>query len=176
MVTADHERLKAKNETALRDWQTLQHVRRIATNQVAKAIEPVYYTKLDDPDKGLNVVLVRDLLNHIQDHYCHICQDKIYKNMETILKGIDPSLPLSVYTRKQENCQDFTADARVPISEATMVTTGTKHTIQCGDFTNASKEWNRHPEANKTWTNQKNHWTRAFQENQDIECGQLHHR
>ena len=88
--------------------------------------------------------------------------------MSTFLKGIDPSLPLSVYTRKQEHCQDFAANARVPISEATMVTTGTKHAIQCGDFTDAWKEWNRRPEPEKTWPNWKTHWTRALQENRDI--------
>ena len=130
---------------------------RIVVNQVAKAIEPVYYAELDDPDEGLNDVLVHDLLNHIRDRYCHIGQDKIDRNMETFLKGIDPSLPLSVYTRKQENCQDFAADARVPISEATMVTTGTKRAIQCGDFTDAWKEWNGHPDADKTWPTWKTH-------------------
>jgi hypothetical protein len=88
--------------------------------------------------------------------------------MEVFLKGIDPSLPLSIYTQKQENCQDFAADARVPVSEATMVTTGTKHAIQCGDFTDAWKEWNRRLDADKTWPNWKTHWTRAFQENRDI--------
>ena len=167
-AAADRERLKAENETNLGHWQTLQHVRRIVVNQVAEAIEPVYYAELDDPDEGLNDILVRDLLDHIRDRYCHIGQDEIDSNMSTFLKGIDPSLPLSVYTRKQEHAQDFAADARVPISEATMVTTGTKHAIQCGDFTDAWKEWNRRPEPEKTWPNWKTHWTRAFQENRDI--------
>eukprot|EP00804_Cyclotella_cryptica_P005893 CCRYP_000166-RA/>CCRYP_000166-RA protein AED:0.85 eAED:0.85 QI:0/0/0/0.5/1/1/2/0/216 len=124
-IAAKHERLKAKNETALTHWQTLQH-----------AIEPVFYAKRDDPDEGLNDVLVCDLLDHIRDCYCHIGQDEINVNMSTFLKGIDPSLPLTVCMRKQEHCQDFAANAGVPISEATMVTTGTKHAIQCGDFTN----------------------------------------
>eukprot|EP00804_Cyclotella_cryptica_P013783 CCRYP_016886-RA/>CCRYP_016886-RA protein AED:0.80 eAED:0.80 QI:0/0/0/0.5/1/1/2/0/179 len=75
-------------------------------------------------------------------HWQTLQHDAIDHNMAMFLKGIDPSLPLSDYTRKQGNCQDFAADARVPISEATttMVTTGTKHAIQCGNFTNAWKE------------------------------------
>ncbi|KAL7479535.1 hypothetical protein ACHAW6_005261 [Cyclotella cf. meneghiniana] len=64
--------------------------------------------------------------------------------MGNFMKGINPSLPLSVYT-KQENCQDFATDAKVAISEETMVTTGTKHAIQCGDFTDIWKEWTRRP-------------------------------
>ena len=66
-TTAERERLRAKNETAQNKWQTLQHVRRIAVNLVTDAIEPVYYTELENPDKGLNDVLVRDLINHIRD-------------------------------------------------------------------------------------------------------------
>eukprot|EP00804_Cyclotella_cryptica_P002149 CCRYP_006556-RA/>CCRYP_006556-RA protein AED:0.45 eAED:0.45 QI:0/-1/0/1/-1/0/1/0/118 len=90
--------------------------------------------------------------------------------MSTLLKGIDPSLPLSVYTHKQEHCQDFAADVRVPISKATMVKNGDKHSIQCGNFTDAWKEWNRHLNAEKTWPNWKTHRTRGFHKNHDIRC------
>ena len=61
---------------------------------------------LDDPDKGLNDVFIRDLLDLILDCYCHVGKDEINKNMETFMKGSNPSHPLFVYTRKQENCQD----------------------------------------------------------------------
>ena len=89
--------------------------------------------------------------------------------METFQQGIDPTLPLSVYIRKQENCQDFANNARVPISEQTMITTGTKHALQCGDFTEAWKEWNNCADVQKTWPNWKNHWTQAFNENRAIQ-------
>ena len=168
-ITAERERLRAENEIAQSAWQTLQHVRRIAVNLVADAIEPVYYAELDDLYEGLNDVVVRDLIDHIRDRYCQIDQSDIDKNMDAFQTGINPSLPLSVYVRKQENCQDFANDARVPISEQTMVTTATKHALQCGDFTEAWKEWNRRAEAQKTWPNWKNHWTQAFNENRAIQ-------
>ncbi len=50
-----------------------------------------------------------------------------------------------------------------------MVTTGTKHAIQCGAFTDAWKEWNRIPRANQTWLAWKTHWTRAFEEQKTIQ-------
>ena len=50
-----------------------------------------------------------------------------------------------------------------------MVTTGTKHAIQCGAFTDAWKEWNRIPRANRTWLAWKNHWTQAFEEQKTIQ-------
>ncbi|KAL7479623.1 hypothetical protein ACHAW6_005348 [Cyclotella cf. meneghiniana] len=50
-----------------------------------------------------------------------------------------------------------------------MVTTGTKHALQCSDFTEAWKEWNRRVNIQKTWPNWKNHWTQAFNENRAIQ-------
>ena len=48
--------LQADNEKAQRTWATFQHVQHIAVNLAADAIEPVYYTKLDNPNEGLNNV------------------------------------------------------------------------------------------------------------------------
>jgi outer membrane lipopolysaccharide assembly protein LptE/RlpB len=50
-----------------------------------------------------------------------------------------------------------------------MVTTGTKHAVNCGDFHHAWREWRRTPAANQTWANCKTHWTRALQENRNIQ-------
>jgi hypothetical protein len=55
-----------------------------------------------------------------------------------------------------------------------MVTTGTKHALQCGAFTDVWKEWNRIPRANQTWLAWITHWTRAFEEQKTIQhltCG-----
>jgi hypothetical protein len=82
--------------------------------------------------------------------------------------GINPSLPLAVYTCKQEKCQSFANDAAVPISEAMMVTTGTKEALTRGGMTLAWHEWKRHPTNKQTWNNWKAHWTAAFSEARDI--------
>jgi hypothetical protein len=52
--------------------------------------------------------------------------------MAKFFTGIKPSLPLAVYSHKQEKCQTFAQDAGVPISEATMVTTGMMAALNCG--------------------------------------------
>lgn len=167
-TTAEREQLRATNSANKNVWQTLLHVRRIAVNQAAAAVNPVYYAELDDPDEGLNDVNIRDLIDHIRDRYCAISQDEIDKNLIAFGTGIDPSLPLAVYTRKQETCQEFAQDANVPISEETMVTTGTKHALQCGGLTQAWREWRRTAAADQTWPNWKAHWTAAFNEQRDI--------
>ena len=167
-TAAGREALKADNEEAQQAWQTLLHVRRIVFNQAADAIESVYYAEIEDPIEGLNGVEVRDFIDHICGRYCHIDQADLDKNLELFQQGIDPSLPLIIYIRKQEDCQEFAHDGHVDISEATMVTTGTKHALQCGASTDSWKEWNRIPRINQTWAAWKNHWTRSFEEQKQI--------
>jgi hypothetical protein len=156
-AVADRERLRALNDDAKKEWQILEHARRIAINQAADAIESVYYTEIEDSDKGLNDVLIRDLLEHIEDRYCTVTQDEIDQNMDLFNRGIDPTLLLAVYTKKLEDCQEFSIYARVPISTELMVTTGTKHAVNCGDFHQAWREWRRTPAADQTLANWKTH-------------------
>jgi hypothetical protein len=70
--------------------------------------------------------------------------------------------------RKQERCQVFALDTVEPISEATMVTTRTKHALVCGNMTIAWRKLNRQPITNHTWTNWKLHWITAFAKTRDI--------
>ena len=71
-----------------------------------------------------------------EEHQAHQIA-ALLDNLADFNTGIDPGLPLAVYTRKQEQCQVFAFDAAVPISEATMVTTGTKHALACDNITMA---------------------------------------
>eukprot|EP00804_Cyclotella_cryptica_P013267 CCRYP_007042-RA/>CCRYP_007042-RA protein AED:0.32 eAED:0.32 QI:0/0/0/1/0/0.33/3/0/993 len=168
-TVAAREELRATNDEAQQHWQTMLHVRRIAVNLAAAAIDDVYYAEFDDPVEGLNSVEIQDIVNHIKDRYYHIDQADLDKNLERFNQGIDPSAPLIVYIRKQEDCQELANDDNVNISEATMVTTGMKHAIQCGAFTDDWKEWNHIPCANQTWLAWKTHWTRAFEEQKTIQ-------
>ncbi len=77
--------------------------------------------------------------------YAQISQPDLDNNLAKFNTGIDPGLPLAVYTRKQEKCQIFASDAGVPISNATMVTTGCKHAIASSNMTPGWRKWKRHP-------------------------------
>eukprot|EP00804_Cyclotella_cryptica_P025455 CCRYP_017202-RA/>CCRYP_017202-RA protein AED:0.33 eAED:0.21 QI:0/0/0/1/1/1/3/0/788 len=157
-----------------RNGTSLSTPRRIAVNQAVEAIKSVYYAKIEDADEGLNNVLIRDLFEHIKDRYCTITQDEIDRKVDLFTRGIEPMLQLAVYNKKQEDCQEFSINAWVPISPELMVTTGTKHTVNCGDFHPAWREWRRTLAADQTWANWKTDWTHALQENRNIQkitCG-----
>jgi hypothetical protein len=162
------EELHATNAAARKAWRTYRLVLSITCGQFAAAIDDVYYAVLDDPIEGLYGVDLRTLMTHILTTYAQISQPDMDDNMTEFNIGMDPGLPLAVYTRKQEKCQVFATDVGVPISEATMVTTGTKHALATGNMTLAWREWRRRPVDDHTWPNWKAHWTAAFAKIRDI--------
>jgi hypothetical protein len=154
--------LQTTNAAARKAWTTYHLVLSITRDQFVAAIDDIYYAVLDNPIKGLNGINLRTLITHILTTYAQISQPDLEDNLTDFNTGINPILPLAVYTRKQEKCQVFAHDAGVPISNATMVTTGTKHALTTGNMTLAWRKWKRCPIANHTWPNWKAHWTVAF--------------
>jgi hypothetical protein len=143
-------------------------VHTITWDQFAASIDDVYYAALNDPTEGLNAVTLQQLVTLIRTTYAQISQPDLNNNVTYFNQGTDPNLPLAVYTRKQEKCQTFAQDAGVPISKEMMVTTGTKHALNCGNLTLAWQEWKLCPLLDLMWNNWKDHWTVAFAEMHDI--------
>jgi hypothetical protein len=119
-------------------------------------------TVLDDPTEGLNAVNLCTLVVHILITYAQISQHDLDDNMTNFHSGINSGLPLAIYMRKQDKCQVFSANAGVPISNKTMITTSTKHNLECSNMMMALHKWKRFPPINHTWPNWKAHWTPAF--------------
>jgi hypothetical protein len=135
----------------------------ITCNRFVAAINDVYYTVLDDLIEGLNAIDCF-LVMHILTTYAQISQPDLDDNMTNFYPRIDLGLPLNVYTRKQEKCQVFAVDARVPISKETIITTGTKHALLCSNKSLAWHKWKHRPHPDHIWPNWKTHRTAAFTE------------
>jgi len=125
----------------------------ITRGQFTVAIDDIYYAVLDDPTEGLNGIDLRTLVQHILTTYAQISQPDLDDNMNEFNIGINPGLPLAVYTRKQEKCQVFAADAGVPISDKLMVTTGSKHVLSSSNMMLGWREWKHLPAIQHTWDN-----------------------
>jgi hypothetical protein len=140
-TTTNREELRTTNAATCKAWNTYKMVLTITRDQFAAAIDDIYYAILDDPTEGLNSVDLRTLVMHILNTYAQISQPDLDDNMTDFHSSIDSGLPLAIYMRKREKCQVFAAHARVPISDKTMITTGTKHALACGNMTLAWHEW-----------------------------------
>ncbi len=166
VVSADttahqREELRAQHTSAHKVWNTYRLVRTITCDQFSATIHNVFYAILNNTIKGLNGINLRMLVQHIDTTYAQISQPNLDNKLANFNTGIDLGLP-AVYTRKQEHCQVFALDVAGPISKATMVTTGTKHALACGNMPMAWRKWNHRAIANHTWSNSKTHWMAAF--------------
>jgi hypothetical protein len=169
-MTPNREELCATNVAACKAWNTYKMVLTIIRDQFVATINNIYYTVLDNRTKGLNDINLCTLVMHILTIYAQISQPDLDDNMTNFHSGINSSLSLAVYRRKQAKCQVFVADAGVPISNKTMITTGNRHTLGCGNMMLAWHKWKRCPIINHTWPNWKAHWTAAFAKMCEINC------
>jgi hypothetical protein len=142
----------------------------ITRDQFTAAIDNAYYPVLDNPTEGLNTINLCTLVMNILNTYTQISQPDLDDNMTNFYSGIDSGLPLAIYTRKQEKCQVFAANASVPISNETMITTGTKHALVCSNMKLAWCKWELCPIINHTWSNWKAQWNATFAEMHNINC------
>jgi hypothetical protein len=113
--TAKHEELRATNADARKARNSNKMVLTITHDRFAVAMNNVYYAILDNPAIGLNTNNLCSLVMHILTTYAQISQPDLDDNMAKFHSGINSGLPLAIYTRKQEKCQVFAADAGVPI-------------------------------------------------------------
>ena len=160
--TADHERLQAKHKVLYVHCAKYVHTGRISVNIEAAAFEKWVLAALEDPDEGLNGVTIRDVYDYVVGNYTTISQAKFEAYLDTFNEPIDASRTLAVYIRKQELFQEMAEDAHVPITQSTMVNTGTKHAVSTGGMDDVWRVLMRLPGDQQTWVRWKMMWSGAF--------------
>ena len=101
-------------------------------------------------------------------NYTTISQAEVGANLDTFKKPINASHTLAVYIRKQELFQEIAEDAHAPITEATMVTTGTKNAVATGGMDDTWRVWMRLPNDQQTWVRWKTMWSGDFLEKREL--------
>ena len=75
-----------------------------------------------------------------------------------VQQPIDFNKPFAVYTKWQEKCLSFAADAKESITKATMINMGLTHVIVTRLMTTGYCEWKRLNDGDKTWSCFKEHY------------------
>ena len=118
-------------------YDTYKAVTQCLWNQFQEAIHEDYLAELDNPDVGLTNVHPSIIYQHIIDRYVKIDLCMANDDGKQFNAPMEPSKPLAVYTKKQEHCQAFAADASNPIRMADMVQMGVTHAVATGVMCNA---------------------------------------
>ena len=149
-------------------YDTFKVVTQCLQNQFQEAIHENYLAKLDDPDVGLTNVHPSVIYQHIVDRYAKIDLRMADNNQKQFNTPMDPSKPLAVYTKKQECCQAFAANAGNPISMADMVQKGVTHVVATGVMCEANHEWKCIPKLEQTWNRWNKHFYDAFNDLKEL--------
>ena len=89
-------------------------------------------------------------------------------NRKNFNVSMDPSKLLAVYTKQQELCPAFAANARNSTCMADMVQTGVTHAVAMGVKCKACCEWKHIPKLKQTWNQWKEHFNDAFNELKEL--------
>ena len=121
-------------------YDTFKAVIQCLQNLCQEAIHKDYLAKLDDLDVGLTNIHPSIIYQHIIDRYEKIDLKMVEENRKIFNAPMDPTKPLSVYTKKQKCCQAFTAEANNPITMADMVQIEAMHAVAIGVMHDAYHE------------------------------------
>ena len=88
-------------------WAKYIHTGCVSVNIIAAAFNVWVLTALEDPDKGLNGVTIRDVYDYVMEIYATISQAEVDNNLNKFNKPIDASRNIAVYIQKQELFQEM---------------------------------------------------------------------
>ena len=130
----------------------------------AGAFDEFVLAELMDPDEGLNGVTIRQIFDHVMLRFANVSQLEVISNLIRFNEPMDPRVTLAVYVRRQERFQKVAADAEMPTSKATMVSTLTKHAAATGDLDVTWGTWKARTLARLPmgWADAVTHWAAAF--------------
>ena len=94
------ERLCGTHKVKLHHWERYHLTTLTIVTIGAAAFDNFVTAELDDPDEGLDRVLILDLYDHVMDRFASVMQDEIDANLALFNQPMDASRPLALYTRK----------------------------------------------------------------------------
>jgi hypothetical protein len=128
---------------------------------IVKAVEPVYLRALQHPVEGLDDKSPWELLDHLFTNYGVPTDLDIQQNRDTMTADFNPDEPIEAYFNRIEECMRFAADNNVPISDREATAIMYQGMVKSGVFGHETANWNSRTQANKSYDNFVDVFTRA---------------
>lgn len=142
--------------------------------QIVKAIDPVYLATLQDRITATINAPIWDILTHLWRSYGRITPQLLQEEeADIITTGYDARTPIDTLFNKLEDFNDLANIGGQPVSETQLVSKAYIIVLKTRKFNEATKEWNRLPPAQKTWTIFKTHFRQAHQELLELSGGTI---
>jgi hypothetical protein len=132
--------------------------------QLLAAIDSMYICSLQDPMYGYARVTVHDILEHLDNTYGALDQVELNKNMQTLEEPWEPTESMEPLWHRAVVAQQVAQAGADPITDATLLRKFHQVLTNTGVFTLDLRDWDKKPDADKTWNNFRAHFTAANKE------------
>ena len=143
----------------------IQGIEKALVQQIVQVVEAPYLSSIRDTTSNSLGGTVCEILAHLQDVYGRV-SPQMLEDRDNELRNIvyNTQLPIYIVFNAVKDYVNFTDLANQTLTssqtaaKAYVILNKTRH------FKNDITDWNRRPEADKTWENFKTHFRRAHQE------------
>ncbi|KAG7342948.1 hypothetical protein IV203_020893 [Nitzschia inconspicua] len=142
-------------------FDTYEAVQNALRQQLLDAVEPTFYETLRDDEFGYADVTPLAILAHLTTNYGTIKQQDLEDNRDKLKAAWNPDDDITTVWTRIRNCIQFATGTTAPISEETAMLLTLESFTQSGVLAPYINEWNRKPTADQTYTNFREHFTKA---------------
>ena len=164
-ITIDIAQQKAQHEERKRQYHECQAVEQALRQQLVEAIEPEYLEALRDPITYMIQDPIPDIITFLQDTYGKITPQEL-ADREDALRNFhyEPWKPVDLVFNKITQYKDLCELCHNQKTDTQLVQLAYLIFNKTRIYTDALKDWNRKPTADKTFANMKTHMRTTYQE------------
>jgi hypothetical protein len=157
--------LKERHHEQIRLFREVQGVEKALIQQIVQAIEAPYLAAIRDRTSNSLLGTVHEIIAHLQTVYGRV-SPQMLENREQELRNMtyNTKYPIDIVYNAVEDYVDFAELGQQPLTQRQIVAKAYIILNKTRRFKNDITEWNRLPQAEKTWVEFKTHFRRAHQE------------
>jgi hypothetical protein len=146
-------------------FHEVQGVEKALIQQIAQAVAAPYLSSIHDRTSNSLRGTIYEILAHLQNFYDRVSPQMI-EDRDNELRNMvyNTQLPIDIAFNAVEDYVDFTDLANQTLTSSQTVAKVYAILNKTRRFKNDTTDWNRQPEADKTWENFKTHFHRTHQE------------
>jgi hypothetical protein len=115
------------------------------------------------PTIGWNAAMLNDIFDQLMKTYGHPMPDTMQQNMMTFLAPYNPQDLLEILVKHCANCQEVVIIANVKYTNGQLLMNVINLLTRCGLYQRDLDDWDRKPNAKKTWLNLRPFIQEAYQ-------------
>jgi len=153
--------IKTRWEYALKEFEQATQVATALKQQLIAAVPDKYLSPLADPEFGYAMLTVFELFQYLMDTYGKIAPTDLTANLVSLTQPWTPEDTMISMWKLYKDAQALATAGNEPIPDTVLVRTAHKVLTECKVFEFELRDWDKLPEADKTFKRFETFFTEA---------------